>query len=534
MIQTIHFLYKENNEEEINSLLKDLKLDDLRNNKVSNLSEGEKRRLNILLALYGNKEILIFDEPLTSLDEENMRNVLNLLIKYSKTHLVILTNHEFIPEEYNLSPFTYSIKNQEIQIKSKEYTSSKTHDFKEKTFKSPLFLLFQVFCKHLLFFLTTILLLSLTFALNMTTSLYSSNNSQEVNTRLIYESLKENLEFVYIAQENLPQELIDSDNYLEVYEFRNNNWCLGNINKKGSILDGAMEGIMALKEAYFKDLNLVYGRIPQNSEEILIPLTTYKALLNTYSYNSFQDMENDTVTYQSEFSTLSFDKKICGVYENSFSILNDDRLEYFQYNEVYDAFNFYGLDFSALTLNDFNKNDSIDYLKCMTLKNLPIEYFKMIGPLSGFYKTYDPNFNFTQKLYATSTVLNNISIVTFIMLNIILYYINIKYMANDFKYVLKKFNVTRDNITSFIFNLFIMVLIPISLSLCFYFPIKSYINILTLQDYAITNTINIFITTNEFYQSIILLSLFLPILWIVIFIIKFINEKIKILKNNRV
>lgn len=88
-----------NNLKEVDELLEKLNIKSLKNKKVYTLSGGEKRRVSIARALLKKSKIMILDEPTSSLDEENTKNVLNILKDYSKNHLVIISTHEIIQPE---------------------------------------------------------------------------------------------------------------------------------------------------------------------------------------------------------------------------------------------------------------------------------------------------------------------------------------------------------------------------------------------------------------------------------------------------
>lgn len=88
-----------NNLKEVDELLEKLNIKSLKNKKVYTLSGGEKRRVSIARALLKKSKIIILDEPTSSLDEENIKTVLNILKEYSKNHLVIISTHEIIQPE---------------------------------------------------------------------------------------------------------------------------------------------------------------------------------------------------------------------------------------------------------------------------------------------------------------------------------------------------------------------------------------------------------------------------------------------------
>ena len=80
--------------ERIDKILKQLQLEDKKDELISNLSGGMKRRMNIAMATIHNPAILVLDEPSEGLDPQT-RRVLWEYIKYQKEmdNTVILTTH---------------------------------------------------------------------------------------------------------------------------------------------------------------------------------------------------------------------------------------------------------------------------------------------------------------------------------------------------------------------------------------------------------------------------------------------------------
>ena len=67
------------NQEQIDNLLKDLDLIDQKNQVCSTLSDGQKRKLCIALALIGNSKIVLLDEPTRGLDVFSRRKLWDFL-----------------------------------------------------------------------------------------------------------------------------------------------------------------------------------------------------------------------------------------------------------------------------------------------------------------------------------------------------------------------------------------------------------------------------------------------------------------------
>ena len=85
--------------EEINKVLKLVKLDDTGKKKAKDFSLGMKQRLGIAVALCGNSEFLILDEPTNGLDPEGIVEMRNLLIELNKErNITILISSHILDE----------------------------------------------------------------------------------------------------------------------------------------------------------------------------------------------------------------------------------------------------------------------------------------------------------------------------------------------------------------------------------------------------------------------------------------------------
>lgn len=81
-------------EEYVDSILNKLGILKLKDEKVFNLSGGEKQRLSISLAIIFKSKVIIADEPTSSLDEKNMYTILSILKELSNDILVIISTHD--------------------------------------------------------------------------------------------------------------------------------------------------------------------------------------------------------------------------------------------------------------------------------------------------------------------------------------------------------------------------------------------------------------------------------------------------------
>ena len=74
-----------------------VRITDVRNRIIKNLSKGYRQRVGLAQALIGNPEVLILDEPTVGLDPKQIIEIRNLIKTLGKRHTVILSSH-ILPE----------------------------------------------------------------------------------------------------------------------------------------------------------------------------------------------------------------------------------------------------------------------------------------------------------------------------------------------------------------------------------------------------------------------------------------------------
>jgi ABC-2 type transport system ATP-binding protein len=82
-----------NRDEHLGSILESVKLTDVKDRLIKNLSKGYKQRVGIAQALVGDPKVIIFDEPTVGLDPKQILEVRNLIRTLAKKHTVILSTH---------------------------------------------------------------------------------------------------------------------------------------------------------------------------------------------------------------------------------------------------------------------------------------------------------------------------------------------------------------------------------------------------------------------------------------------------------
>lgn len=80
-------------EAHLSEILSVVRLTDVKDRLIANLSKGYKQRVGIAQALVGDPKVVIFDEPTVGLDPKQILEVRNLIRTLGKRHTVILSTH---------------------------------------------------------------------------------------------------------------------------------------------------------------------------------------------------------------------------------------------------------------------------------------------------------------------------------------------------------------------------------------------------------------------------------------------------------
>ena len=84
---------KAKREEEITEIEKMVKIWEVENRLIKNLSKGYRQRVGLAQAILGFPEIIILDEPSVGLDPKQIIEIRELIRKLAKKHTVILSSH---------------------------------------------------------------------------------------------------------------------------------------------------------------------------------------------------------------------------------------------------------------------------------------------------------------------------------------------------------------------------------------------------------------------------------------------------------
>lgn len=99
VIDYLEFVYDlkkiktDNKQQHIQSVIDMVKIDDVKNRKIANLSKGYKQRVGLAGALIGDPPVLILDEPTVGLDPKQIIDIRNVIKNLGKEKTIILSSH---------------------------------------------------------------------------------------------------------------------------------------------------------------------------------------------------------------------------------------------------------------------------------------------------------------------------------------------------------------------------------------------------------------------------------------------------------
>lgn len=84
---------KDKKKEMIEEVMDMVKISDMRNRLIKNLSKGYRQRVGLAQAILGYPEVIILDEPTVGLDPKQIIEIRDLIRSLGKKHTVILSSH---------------------------------------------------------------------------------------------------------------------------------------------------------------------------------------------------------------------------------------------------------------------------------------------------------------------------------------------------------------------------------------------------------------------------------------------------------
>lgn len=130
-----------NPEDEIIKILKMVRMEGAASNKYKNCSLGMKQRIGIAMALLGNPNLLVLDEPINGLDADGMRIMREVLCDLAQNHgvTIVISSHilgelEKIATHYGIIRNGKMIKEmtaEELEKGCRTYTALKVKNIKQ-------------------------------------------------------------------------------------------------------------------------------------------------------------------------------------------------------------------------------------------------------------------------------------------------------------------------------------------------------------------------------------------------------------------
>ena len=105
-LELAQYIANKKDNKRIENILKNLNIFDKLNKKTNQLSQGEKQRVSIALAIVNSPKLILADEPTSSLDDGNCSNVIKLLKKQATdfgAQLIVITHDSRLKKHFKKS-----------------------------------------------------------------------------------------------------------------------------------------------------------------------------------------------------------------------------------------------------------------------------------------------------------------------------------------------------------------------------------------------------------------------------------------------
>lgn len=310
---------------QIKDILTRVNLNDLLNNKVYTLSDGERKRLDIALKIYLDFQILLIDEVTSNLDEENAKKIISILKTISHEKLIIFSTHEsddFFDEEYIK---TFTLDDDKIDFDFENESSNKKPFVSVSKTKHKLIYINFLKNSWVLQSFFSFLILCFSILLILGASFFSVD-SETKYSHLANQYVKEN--FLINSYRNDEGMFFHNDKTDLIYD--NNLNSIGiSVSPSFNLKDE--ESIFNVFYTTFENKNLTFnlieGRNPIKENEALIPSNYCDYFIKNNIFNSYGDFIN---------KNLNSFFKVVGIYKSSDKVIgySEELSEFYKTFEI--------------------------------------------------------------------------------------------------------------------------------------------------------------------------------------------------------
>lgn len=267
------------------------------------LSEGEKKRVAISLALLRDTPILIIDEPTASLNEEMSEIIAKLLHEYAqKGHTVIISSHDLKLQNY--SDAIYNIDNLKLNLvlQNKETSIVSKNEIKKIQFSNNnYFMMFKHYISHKkLSFIMNVILISfvgLSCIFNNTVisvhkSIINNLSSKQVivyksNNKQLFDYSYNGFEYPITTEET---EKLKSIDHVKAIHWKYDTSIVNGFNEKGGFFSGESE-VEPTNERI---------KVFDHDQLLYTGLKDYESVIPNIIMSSFDDSENENIEFASQ------------------------------------------------------------------------------------------------------------------------------------------------------------------------------------------------------------------------------------------
>ena len=328
-------------------IISEVGLKDRIHSRGTKLSGGEKQRCVIARALVSESPVLACDEPTGNLDSKTSKEIVQLIAKYSKNHLILYVTHDFNSiKDYATRKITFKDSKVVEDIKLKKLSENNTIELVEKkkinffrkfaiSFKNIIKTPNRTILNFLILFLSSIGICLSTYGMfNSITSLF--NQGVNYQTNFAYPNAVTNR----VVAKQKSGNTVSLSSELSSYDFvdKGNIFSDSKLNISYYKNDDTKDIIAAnLFGCVNSDVSLVTGRAPTGENEIALCyyIGTNEKSSTVLTIKNLVDSKPVSINFSYYVSVIPnnleatlFNLKVVGIYMTNFSTVNSNQQKY--------------------------------------------------------------------------------------------------------------------------------------------------------------------------------------------------------------